>query len=304
MTDLRTVVAAVDFSPASATAARHAAALAARAGAALHLVHADVLFHASGDGVPQAVPSGHLRLRLERFADEVLGSDHTATVTVERNVAVPEALLRYARSVGADLVVIGSHGYGRLTRMLLGSVAEVVVAASPCPVLTLPADGSPVTEDGAPVLVAVDFSERSRDALRAGAALATLTGAPLELVHVVRGSGPYPGAAPGLLSLWDVDPAAADTARGRLLRFAAGTPVAEVHVAFGSPGRVLPRLAAARGAGTLVVGTHGRGDLARALLGSVAQASLRRAPCPVLSVARAPRVALAAVHSALEAPSS
>lgn len=302
MTDLRSIVAAIDFSPASTTAARHAADLAARAGAALHLVHADVLFHASGDGVPQAVPSGHLRLRLERFADEVLGPDHAATVAVERNVAVPAALLRYAEAVRADLLVIGSHGRGRLARMLLGSVAEAVVAASPCPVLTLPAGSESAPEDGAPVLVAVDFSERSRDALEAGAALAALTAAPLELVHVVRGSGPYPGIAADMFSLWDVDPEAADTARGRLLRFAAGTPISEAHVIFGSPERVLPALAETSSARALVIGTHGRGELARAILGSVAQASLRRAPCPVLSIARAPRDRPAPVRSALAVP--
>lgn len=292
MLHVQTLVAAVDFSPASADATRHAAALAGRAGAVLHLLHADVLFHASGDGTPQAVPSGHLRLRLERFADETLGADHGACLAVERDVAVPAALARYAAAVRADLLVIGSHGRGRIARMLLGSVAEAVVADPPCAVLTIPAGGADPAGPGAPVLVAVDFSERSRDALAAGGALATLTGARLELAHAVRGSGPYPGIAPNVFSLWDVDPAQADAVRSRLLRLAAegplgGVPVAATHVVFGPPGRGVPEVAADRGAGLLVVGTHGRGDLARAVLGSVARTAVRRAPCPVLTVARA-----------------
>ena len=62
MLSLRTVVAAIDFSPGAAVALVRAADLARRSGAVLHLLHADVLFHASGDGAaPAAVPASALR---------------------------------------------------------------------------------------------------------------------------------------------------------------------------------------------------------------------------------------------------
>lgn len=47
----------------------------------------------------------------------------------------------YARRVGADLIVIGTHGRTGVSRALLGSVAEAVVRHAPCPVLTVPMAG-------------------------------------------------------------------------------------------------------------------------------------------------------------------
>ena len=45
-----------------------------------------------------------------------------------------DAILDEARTWDADLIVVGSHGYGRLKRMVLGSVAGAVVASAPCSV--------------------------------------------------------------------------------------------------------------------------------------------------------------------------
>ena len=45
-----------------------------------------------------------------------------------------DAILEESREWGADLIVVGSHGYGRLKRMMLGSVAGAVVANAPCSV--------------------------------------------------------------------------------------------------------------------------------------------------------------------------
>ena len=295
MLRLRTIVAALDFSSGSAAALVRAADLAARSGAALHLLHADVLFRSSGDGTPPTdSPSSALRVRVERFAAEALGLDGPdaldalgPTVAVVRDVTALAAILRYAAEVEADMLVVGTHGRSGLARLLLGSVAEAVVASAPCPVLTVPDRGSAGPGPDAPVLVAVDFSERSRVALAAGVALAEPFGASVEVVHVVQNAGPHPGLAPGALSLADAYPAQDTIVRERLHRFAEGVPglvLAAVHVALGLPSRVVPALATERGAGALVLGTHGRTGLAHALIGSVAEAALRRAPCPVLTL--------------------
>jgi len=287
MTALRTVVAAVDFSAGSVAALARGADLARRAGAALHVVYADVLFQSSGDGAPPSGTSGGtLRLRLERAVRDAGVSG--ATIAVARDVKAVAAITRYAAEVDADLLVIGTHGRTGVARLLLGSVAEACVAAAPCPVLTVPRTpegAGPST--AAPVLVAVDFSDRSRAAVAAGRQLADLFGADLELVHVVRDAGPYPGLAPNILSLVDYDPAQGEAVRDRLARFAETVPGAApttFHVGLGEPSRVVTALAAERGAGALVLGTHGRRGLAHALIGSVAEAALRRSPCPVLTL--------------------
>lgn len=298
----QTVVVALDFSSGSEAALVRAADLAERTGAALHLLHADVLFRSSGDGAPpDASPSSALRVRVERFAASALGLGDTGgldrlapTVAVVRDVTAPAAILRYAAEVAADLLVIGTHGRSGLGRLLLGSVAEACVASAPCPVLTVPTRaGAAAPSAAAPVLVAVDFSERSRAALAAGRELADLYGADVEAVHVVRDAGPYPGFAPNILSLTDFDPAQGEAVRERLAAFAATVPGASptaLHVGLGEPSRVVASLAAERGAGALVMGTHGRTGVAHALVGSVAEATLRRAPCPVLTLRQAMRL--------------
>jgi nucleotide-binding universal stress UspA family protein len=48
-----------------------------------------------------------------------------------------EAILRVAEEIGADLIVMGTHGRTGLSRLFMGSVAEQVLRRAPCPVLTL-----------------------------------------------------------------------------------------------------------------------------------------------------------------------
>jgi nucleotide-binding universal stress UspA family protein len=57
--------------------------------------------------------------------------------TVTCHLEPMEAILDHARSVGADLIAMGTHGRSGLNRLIFGSVAERVVASAPCPVLTV-----------------------------------------------------------------------------------------------------------------------------------------------------------------------
>ena len=303
MTTLRTLVAALDFSPGSRAALIRAADLATRSGAALHLLHADVLFRSSGDGAPpEGAPSSALRVRVERFASSTLGpvfdlNELAFSIAVVRDISPPSAILSYVAEMEADLLVMGTHGRSGMQRLLMGSVAEACVASAPCPVFTVPHESEARQLDAAPILVAIDFSERSGAALAAGHALANLYGSEVELVHVVRDSGPYPGFAPNILSLVDYDPAQGEAVRERLRRFVErmdGPAPAALHVSIGSPSRVIPALAAERGAGAIVMGTHGRQGVAHALIGSVAEATLRRATCPVLTLKQTERLGASA----------
>lgn len=292
MISLRTLVVAIDFSPGSRAALLRAADLATRSGAALHLLHADVLFRSSGDGAaPDAAPSSTLRVRIERFVSSVLSTDFdldelAVSIAVVRDVNPSSAILRYVADVEADLLVMGTHGRSGMHRLLMGSVAEACVASASCPVFTVPQDAG-VTYPEAPILVAIDFSERSGAALAAGHVLASLYGSDVELAHVVRDAGPYPGFAPNILSLADYDPEQGEAVRERMMRFVDrmdGPTPGAFHVSIGSPSRVIPALAAERRAGVIVMGTHGRQGVAHALIGSVAEATLRRATCPVLTL--------------------
>ncbi len=140
------------------------------------------------------------------------------------------------------------------------------------------------------IVCAVDFSEGARAALEEAADLARRTGAQLTLVHVYEPAPPLAGD----LAAWPAD-VLEETAYelGRVLETwkvdaerLAEMPVRALLLT-GPPASEIVRCARDGGFDLIVMGTHGRGGLARVVLGSVAERVVRQAHCPVL-VARAP----------------
>jgi nucleotide-binding universal stress UspA family protein len=133
------------------------------------------------------------------------------------------------------------------------------------------------------LLVAVDFEDPSRRAVQVARELAGPLGAELCLVHTyLLPVYTYPGFEPAL----PVDfSAGISAAAGRALEaFAAEVGVPRALLREGDPAPTI--LAAARevSAAMIVMGTHGRRGLAKALLGSVAEKVVRTSEIPVLTV--------------------
>jgi nucleotide-binding universal stress UspA family protein len=139
----KSILMPTDWSPASARAAEYAAALAARFGASLHLLHV-VAYPMDGAAWPDAywVELSDLRERMRADAERQLaalakslpGVNATAEV---RDGNPPRTIVAVAKDRGCDLIVMGTHGHGAVAHLLLGSVAERVVRTAPCPVLTV-----------------------------------------------------------------------------------------------------------------------------------------------------------------------
>jgi nucleotide-binding universal stress UspA family protein len=294
MTALQPIVVGLDFSAGSEAALLRAADLAERLHARLHLVHAAATMRVErGDALfDDTVHSVERRTR--EFVEEALGSAEAfdvigPEVVVRRGEAAADALVRYAQQVGAGLVVVGTHGLRGVRRFLMGSVAEEVVRRSPCPVLTVPhAAARTAPGPSSPVLVPVDFADVNRKAVSAAQLIASQFEAPVELVHVVERSGPYPdfyGNIPGLLTFYDTVPGSDDEVESHLRRFGEDVGgVSGYHVLRGRPDRVIAELAEETNAGLIVMATHGLTGLDHALIGSVTERTLRRAPCPVLAL--------------------
>ncbi len=79
-----------------------------------------------------------LETALEAQRDRVREAGIPVEMTTLQGRAAPE-IVAHAKKVGADLIVMGTHGRSGFQHALLGSVAERVVHHSPCPVLVVPA---------------------------------------------------------------------------------------------------------------------------------------------------------------------
>jgi nucleotide-binding universal stress UspA family protein len=136
------------------------------------------------------------------------------------------------------------------------------------------------------ILVPTDFSDCARPAIRYAAELADKFGAELVLLHVVPDSVlalpdavmPNPAPTADLAALTD----AGKSALANLIAAEKLTARAEVRI--GSPAAEIVAAAGDLRADLVCVGTHGRGGIARVLMGSVAELVVRQAPCPVLTV--------------------
>ena len=122
------------------------------------------------------------------------------------------------------------------------------------------------------ILFPTDFSDASNVAGRAAVALARQVGANLTILYVVPPvTDPAPSAGLGAL--------AAELAPGMAVK---------TETVSGIPARKIAEYARRQGTDLIVMGSHGRTGLSRALLGSVAEAVVRRSPCPVLIVPTTP----------------
>ncbi|MEV4755195.1 universal stress protein [Micromonospora sp. NPDC049559] len=280
------VVVGVDGSPAGLRAVRLGAAEAALRRRPLRLVHAfiwKVLGVAAGR--PEGGrPDEGLRPQAERMLDEAVAVAREAApgLPVGGEVLDGEAAAVLLReSTRATMIVLGDGGLGRFTSLLVESVAIQVTAKADCPVLVARGEERP-----GPVVVGVDSSPVSELAVDFAAQEASLRGTELVTVHAYT----HPeSVGPGDLQPLVYDPRALRGDEERLVAEATAgladryPDLVVRHEAV--RGRPAPTLVDRSGeAALVVVGAVGRGSVTGLLLGSVSQALLHHARCPLAMV--------------------
>lgn len=131
------------------------------------------------------------------------------------------------------------------------------------------------------ILFPTDFSHTGDAALELASVLARDTGAKILIVHIEEPPVAY-GGGEMYYGLPEPDPE-------QLKKMLSSVKPSDPNIAFeqrlltGEPANALTRLAKDEEADLIVMGTHGRTGLFRLLMGSVAEAVVRRAPCPVLT---------------------
>ena len=126
-----------DFSTCSDSGLRHATTLAKESGAKLVILHVEEPPPAYGAGeMYYGVPDPD-NPTLRRMLAAVLPTDPSVPYEHRLVIGDPASeIVAVAKEMGADLIVMGTHGRTGLKRLLMGSVAEAVVRKSLCPVIT------------------------------------------------------------------------------------------------------------------------------------------------------------------------
>lgn len=142
---VRQILVPTDFSESSAVALRAAIQLGRRFGAAVELLHVDteatVLVPPPGDLIALPIDVAELMQRsverLGEMAEDVRRTGLVCTTATEVGTTHTE-IVEHAQRIGADLIVMGTHGRHGLGHVLVGSIAEKVIQHSTCPVLVIP----------------------------------------------------------------------------------------------------------------------------------------------------------------------
>lgn len=300
--DISRILCPIDFSEPSHRALHHATAIARWYGAHLRALHVFVLTPPVGILPLLATPpkafalapgdrdtiAGHMR----QIATAA-GAEPTADMAVAESPSVTAEILDQALTWPADLVVMGNHGHGGLTRLVLGSVAERVLRLAPCPVLIVPHGTDHAVPPGNVefdrILCAVDFSESSRNALGYALSLGAEAGAHVTILNAIE--VPLELREPPASYDYNLEDLRIRAEESQLLRLEALIPFAvrdyctvEAAVVEGKASREVLRLAAARKVDLIVMGVHGRNAVSRAVFGSNVQDVIRHATCPVMIV--------------------
>lgn len=189
--------------------------------------------------------------------------------TLIRQGPAPEVVLETLDSEKATLLALTTHGRTGLDRWAFGSVSDTVIRGSPVPVLVFRSFGPPMPFNPVNLLVAVDASGLSREAIPPAAALARRSKGRLLLLHVDDEEHAHV-PEPELRAVYDL---ARQEGVEALPLLRTGDPATKILEA-----------AAEEQADLIVMTTHGRSGVGRWVLGSVAENVLRRADRPVLMV--------------------
>ncbi|GAB1516941.1 universal stress protein [Actinophytocola sp. KF-1] len=283
------VVVGVDGSDSALRAVAWAAAYAAAHGLPLRLVHVYL--------TPVSLPSGVFDQGVARRAMRAQGRRLLRDARVAATAAAPGVPLEFVltpapvvpalvgEAATARLLVLGTRGLGGVAGLLLGSTAAALAGRTPCPLVVVRGDEGEPTRG--PVVVGVDGTHAGEAAIAFAFAEAAAGDRQLVAVHTWTGSTVdamllgYSGSLP------DFEPEqreAYEVLAERLAGWQEKYPEVRVtrEVVHDHPATALLRYA--EGAGLVVVGSRGRGEVRGLVLGSTGRHLLHHAPCPVAIV--------------------
>lgn len=304
--DLQNILVPVDFSPMSERAIETAQQFARHSGAAVHLVHVHEYFYPAGLMVPGAPIPPAMTTFSQDDAAQVrkqlaeLAAGHGIPITncyVRNDIPVFNGVCKVARQIEADLIVMQTHGHTGMARFFEGSHAERIVQHSPCPVLVTRKRarkasrirfGARTNESIDSILVPVDFSQSSFEALEYAIEFAHRVAARLIVFHAVHLGPAFTADGYAMVDLSLLIGEARKEAEEQMHRFVRLAKFRDVRFeCVVKPGPLASEICAfadERDVDLIITATHGRTGLKHLLMGSVAEQMVRHARQPVLVV--------------------
>jgi len=278
------IVVATDLSIRSHRALRRAGLLAQANGAHITLVHV----------VDEDQPEELVKIEIQevsRILDEQIASVAELRGVRCRPLVIAgnqfSGILRAAETAKADLIVMGAHRKQLLRDIFIGTTIERVMRAAACPVLMVNREAR---RSHRSALAAVDTSELSAHAIRTAKELKLLDHCRFAIAHAFCPPGQVMMFYAGLTSdsINEYVASARRRAVTELDTFLKAHGFEDQawlqHVEEGTPFEVISRLVEARRPDLLIIGTHGRSGIAKALLGSVTEEALRSLDLDILVV--------------------
>lgn len=254
---MRRVLVATDGSESCHSAVQEAIKLARICSSKLLAVSVVVTNREYEDVLPWVVDHAEQEMKLHLDAVKTLASQEgvDCEVSVLRGEDPCTEIVDEATRTQADMIIMGTHARTGIKRLLMGRLTAKVIGHSPCNILVAP-PGSGIDYDR--ILLATDGSRHSEAACSQAFTIAKQCNSSLIIVSVVA-----PGASSSELM----------TAENNVSRFVAMADAEGVKneglVIRGTPHEGIAKTAAEKGAGLIVVGSHGMTGLMTLFMGSV-----------------------------------
>lgn len=288
-----------DFSKNAEPALAYTKIIAAAYNAKVHMFHAVVLHEDDPNNPDMRFPDfDSIHESMKTIAEDKL-NEAAKTFTSEngvqdvikiseRGIAAAPLILDYAKEHNIDLIIMGTHGRRGLAHFLMGSVAEEVVRQSTCSVVTLRPSKVPINEPES-ILIPVDFSTYSEEAIRRGMEIRGKFGSSLHLLHVVE--EPVPPVYFMVISLESTQEMirqATEKSDEKMTEFARNAGLSDQDYTHSiATGRIpleIVKYAESHYYDLILMGSHGHTGLEHFLLGSNTEKVLRKADRPVWTV--------------------
>ena len=227
--------------------------------------------------------------------DSLLTEAHVerpAAAAQQRTGMPSEQICQFAREQQNDLIILGTHGWSGIDRVLFGSVAERVIIKAPCPVLSIPlrkpediAAMHPLNPRPRQIVLPLDFSDCSMDAYEYAVQVAKWFDSAITLVFAIE---PLSYSLDFTLTHPLQDKANRKKIQDRLVELTEVLTkegmTAQHEVSENPAMEATLETCMTKQADLIIMGTHGRKGLSKLVMGSITSKILQHSPYPVLTV--------------------